>query len=177
MSLVHVTGSATSGKTAVAEALAERGYAAYDTDDPGHTGLSGWHNLETGEYVAGFNELEVTPELLETHIWRLADGAIPRLQKEAKEQPVYLCGLLRDPNPVVEASRYVVWLATDEETIRERFKLPREVTWGQEEWQIRRTIALNDEREEQFRRLGAIMLDARQPLTQVVNDLVEATSA
>lgn len=177
MSLVFVTGAPTSGKTALAEVLVERGYLAHDTDDPGHTGISGWHSLETGEFVAGFNELEVTEELMSTHEWRLADGVLDTLQAQAQTETVYLCGSLRDEEPLINASQYVIWLVTDEKTIRERFQLPREVTWGKEEWQVARTIVRNREKEEQFRLLGAIMIDSRQPLDKVADQVIQETVA
>ena len=76
MPLTFITGAPGSGKTAVSNEIASRGYSIYDTDDPNHTGIAGWHDLATGAYVAGFNELEVTEDLLSTHMWKLTDAAL-----------------------------------------------------------------------------------------------------
>ncbi len=177
MSLIYVTGAPTSGKTAICGELSARGYEAHDTDDPQHTGIGGWHNLASGKYVGGFNELEVTPEMLATHIWKLTDGTLERFRDRANERQIYLCGTLRDPQAIIEASDYVIWLATNEETIRERFKLPREVDWGNEEWQVEQTIRVNLEREAQYTGLGAITIDSMQPLEVVVDNIIAVTTA
>lgn len=176
MALVYVSGVPTSGKTAIVNELGVRGYEAHDTDDPNHSGIAGWHNLETGEYVAGFNELVLTPDVLETHIWRLTDGTLMRFRSEAYERLIHLCGALREPEDIIAASDHIIWLATNEETIRERFKLSREVEWGQEEWQVQRTIERNQLLEREYRQIGAVIVDATQPLNQVVDSIIAVTA-
>jgi dephospho-CoA kinase len=54
MPLILITGSSTSGKSTVANALTERGYEAYDLE---RNGISAWHNKQTGERVAEFKDM------------------------------------------------------------------------------------------------------------------------
>lgn len=176
MSLTFVTGAPGSGKTAVTNEIAARGFAIYDTDDPNHTGMAGWHNLATGEYVAGFNEIAVTEDLLATHIWRLTDVSIEDFGLRATKERLFLCGRLRDASPVIAISSSVDFLMVSAATIRqrleERAQIPGEVEWGREEWQIERSVAVNQEIEDEYRRLGAVMIDAERPVPVVADQII-----
>lgn len=180
MALHFITGAPGAGKTAVSNEVAARGYTIYDTDDPDHTGIAGWHNLQTGEYVAGFNELEVTEDLLNTHIWRLTSAALEDFRSRSETELIYLCGRLRDAKPVISASKQVVFLAVSAATIRTRLAkrsaTPGEVEWGREPWQVEKSIAVNEALEAEYRALGAVMIDADRPLEQVVDDVLVATA-
>lgn len=181
MPLHFITGAPGSGKTAVTNELAARGFNAYDTDDPHRTGMAGWHNLATGKYVAGFNEIEVTKKFVSTHIWRLADAALDDFRSRSLEkEPVYLCGRLRDPRPVLEMSRHVLFLTATGQTIknrlRERAQLPGEVTWGQEPWQVKLSVAVSQGLEEEYKRLGAFMVDTQRPPAEVADVVIALTA-
>ena len=180
MSLNFITGAPGAGKTAVTDEISRRGYKIYDTDDPEHTGIAGWHNLQTGEYVAGFNELEVTEDLLATHIWRLTPEALGDFRSQSNSELIYLCGRLRDAKPLIEVSRHLVFLTVSAETIERRLtqraKIPGEVEWGRESWQVDRSISVNKELEAEYRALGAIMIDAERPLMAVVDEVITATT-
>ena len=54
MSLTLITGTSTSGKSAVAKELVKRGYEAYDTE---HNGISAWYNKKTNKRAAEFGEI------------------------------------------------------------------------------------------------------------------------
>lgn len=180
MPLNFITGAPGSGKTAVTNEITSRGYQIYDTDDPTHTGIAGWYDLATGEYVAGFNEREVTPALLDTHIWKLSDAAFENFKNKSELELIYLCGRLRDPGPIIEATRHIVFLAVEEGTIADRLekrgKIPGEVNWGREPWQVKRSIVINRELEAQYRSLGAIMINADRPLPEVVDNIISETA-
>lgn len=177
MSLTFITGAPTAGKTAVAEQLSARGLEVHETDDPGHTGIAGWHRRDSGAYVAGYNELDISdPETLTTHVWRLTEGTVDRFRAQAHDRKIYLCGVLREPEELVAVADHVIFLATDEETIRYRFTLPRDVEWGSQPWQIETTIERNTELEEQFRGFGATIINATRPLDAVVDDILAITA-
>lgn len=179
MPLNFITGAPGSGKTEVTKEIALRGYSIYDTDDPGHTGIAGWHNLKTGEYVAGFNELGVTEHLLETHVWKLTSDAVRDFQARSASELIFLCGRLRDAKSIIEVSAHVVFLKVSASTIKERLdkraKIPGEVEWGKESWQIERSIEVNQQLEEEYRNLGAIMINTEQPIISVVDEIIERT--
>jgi len=181
MSLTFITGAPGSGKSAVTNEIASRGFAICDTDDPSRTGRAGWHNLETGNYVAGFNELQVTEDLLVTHIWKLTDTAIHEFRAMSQTEQVYLCGRLRDPQPLTAISNYLVFLTVEDGTIADRLtaraKIPGEVEWGKEKWQVERSIVVNRQIENEYRDLGAIMINAEQSVSAVVDDILKNTAS
>ena len=180
MPLNFITGAPGSGKTAVTNEIAARGFAIYDTDDPNHTGMAGWHNLATGDYVAGFNELEVTEDLLATHIWRLTSDALDEFQLRSNAELIYLCGRLRDAQAVLSVSQHIVFLTVSGKTIEDRLgkraKIPGEVEWGREPWQVERSILVNQQIEDEYRKIGAIMIDANQPIVNVVDCIIDTTA-
>lgn len=180
MPLAFVTGAPGAGKTSLQTELDARGYSAYDTDDPERTGIAGWHNISTGEYLAGFNEVPVTKELLETHIWRLTDTAIADFQRRAENEAIYLCGSLRDPNKVIAISDYIAFLTLPghlvEARLLERSKVPGQVEWGREQWQREASVQRNQELATFYGSIGAIMIRADQPVDMVVADLIAATT-
>lgn len=180
MSMNFITGAPGSGKTAVANEIAVRGFNIYDTDDPNHTGMAGWHNLTTGEYVAGFNELEVTEDLLGTHIWRLTSDALDEFRFRSETELIYLCGRLRDAQSVLKASQGIIFLTVSSQTIEDRLakraKIPGEVDWGREPWQVERSVVVNQQIEEEYRKLGAVMINANLPLNEVVDRIIDATT-
>jgi broad-specificity NMP kinase len=180
MSLIFITGAPGSGKTAATAEIAGRGFTIYDTDDPNHTGMAGWHNLATGKYVAGFNEVEVTEDLLATHVWGLTSNVLDELQLRSETELIYLCGRLRDAQSVLTASQAVLFLTVSGQTIEDRLKkrakTPGEVEWGREPWQVERSIAVNQQIEEEYRKIGAVMIDANLPLVEVVDCIINATA-
>lgn len=179
MPLNFITGAPGSGKTSVTNEITARGLTIYDVDDPNQTGLAGWHNLATGEYVAGFNELELTEDLLATHVWRLTQQAVEDLRLRSERETIYLCGRLRDPKPVIDISESLLFLMVSGETIRRRLEaraqIPGEVEWGKKAWQIEHSVLVNPQIEEEYRKLGAIMIDAERPIVEVVDTIIDAT--
>lgn len=65
--------------------------------------------------------------------------------------------------------------ATIEERLVARAKITGEVEWGRKPWQIDRSIAVNQQLEEEYRKIGAIMIDANRPLLEVVDDIIATT--
>lgn len=180
MSLYFITGAPGAGKSAVTTGMEAKGYAIYDTDDPERTGMAGWHSLETGEYVAGYNEVEVTERLLKTHLWKLTDAALEGFVERAESESIYLCGRLRDARPVIEVADRILFLrlpdaVVDERLIR-RSQIPGEVEWGGEPWQREKSMQVNRQIEEEYRALGAVMINADQPRELVVAAVIEATT-
>lgn len=180
MAITFITGAPGAGKTTIANELLNRGFNVYDTDDPERTGIAGWHDLATGSYIAGFNELEVTEELLQTTTWRLTDRALTDFRNRAINERIYLSGRLRDATPIIAVSKFLVFLVTQPEAIEQRLtlrsQLPNQVEWGRETWQIKRSIDVNREIEDEYRMLGAIMISTNREPKLIVDDIISQTS-
>jgi shikimate kinase len=170
MALIFVTGISTSGKSTIAKELTKRGYEAYDTEHENH---SAWYDSKTGERVAGFNEIpERTQEWLDEHEWNIDLNWVKSMKIKAKNKLIFLCGGSHNKVEVRKLCDKTVWLITDEETIRNRVKIPRDHDFGTKSHELEGTIEWNKINEEEFRNYGAVMIDATQPLDKVVDKIV-----
>ncbi len=172
MAVVLVNGISTAGKSSVAKELLARGYEAYDTEQ---NGISAWYNKETGTRTAEFGEIpERTPEWLHRHEWRISIKRIIEIAKYAQEKIVFLCGGSANEQEILKLCKTVIWLKTDEKTILERVGNPRDHNYGTEPHELARILKGNAQKEAEYMRMGAIMINATQPLGKVVDDILEA---
>lgn len=170
MPLILVTGTSTSGKSTIAKELLKRGYEAYDTE---HNGVSGWYSKETGERVAGFNEApERTAVWLNRHEWRISVDWVTQVAKKAHGKLIFLCGGGADEPAIRPLCDWVIWLKTDEATIRRRVVIPRDHDYGTKPHELAAAIENNKQREAEYRKYGATIVDATQPLDMVVKDIL-----
>lgn len=173
MSLILVTGISTSGKSTVAVKLTKRGYKAYDTE---HNGIGAWFNKETGERAAEFGQVPSrTPEWMNQHHWLISEDWVRQKAVEAKDRTVYLCGGSSDVSNIVPLLDKIIWLKTDEETIRKRVNNPRDHTYGTKPHELEKILRENVEQEQHYKDLGAVTVDARKPLDEVVSEVIESS--
>lgn len=176
MPLIFITGTSTSGKSTVAKELVKRGYEAYDTE---HYGMSAWFNGKTGKRAAEFNEMpERTPEWLAQHEWRIDVNRVSKLAKKAaaENKPIFLCGGASNEPEVRALCDVVIWLRTDEATIRKRVMNPRDHDYGTRPHELAKAISDNENGETEYRQYGAMIVDATQPVDNVLQDILTAVS-
>lgn len=175
MSLIFVSGISTSGKSTIARELTKLGYEAYDTE---HNGISAWFNKETGERAAEFGKVPSrTPEWMNQHHWLISEDWVKQKTIEAKDKTIFLCGGSSDMTKIAPMLDKIIWLKTDEATIRKRVNNPRDHTYGTKPHELRKILKENIEQEQQYKDLGAIMVDARRPLEQVVDEVVRSAES
>ena len=173
MPLILITGTSTSGKSAIARELSSRGYIAYDTE---HNGISAYFNKKTGKFAAGFDEMpERTPEWLSQHAWNMSLDRIKEFKEEAKDQSVFLCGGSANADDVRALCDITVWLHTDESTIRKRVNNPRDHDYGTRPHELELAIKTAKEGEVNYVKYGAIVVDATRPLKEVVDEILDTT--
>ncbi len=183
MSLYFITGSAGAGKTTIQKELSSRGYAAYDTDDPEKTGLSALHERSSGKAIAQYNEFNWGQDGIsfDTHIWGLTVEGLSRVVDESEKRHVFLVGRLREPmSDLDDALSLRFFLTLPEAVIAERLRRRAElaengqdvVLWGMDQSQIDFTVEQNPKLTNQYRLLGAVMIDAR-PEPSIVADEIE----
>jgi len=175
MPLAFITGISTAGKSTVAKELSKLGYEAYDTE---HDGMSAYFNIATGERAAGFNEApERTEAWLDQHEWLIDENKVASLQEkaEAESKTIFLCGGSENESEVHAMCKWVIWLKTDEETIRRRVNNPRDHDYGTRPHELARAITSNKEKETGYRNNGAIIIDARQPIHKVIEEILSIT--
>lgn len=183
MSLYFITGSAGAGKTTIQKELVSRGYAAYDTDDPEKIGLSALHEKSTGKELARYNEFSWGRGGIsfDTHVWGLTNEGLARMVGESANKHVFLVGRLREPmQDLDDALSLRFFLALPDAIIAERLRRraeqakndPGVVLWGMDQYQIDFTVEQNPILTNQYRLLGAVMIDAT-PEPSIVADEIE----
>jgi shikimate kinase len=177
MPLAFVTGISTAGKSTVAKELSKLGYEAYDTE---HNGMSAWFNKSTNERVAGFNEMPKRTEAwLNQHEWRIDIDKVVQLSKKAGEEDrvIFLCGGSANESDIRAMCKWVIWLMTDEDTIRKRVNNLRDHDYGTLPHELAKAIAANQRKESGYREYGAFIIDARQPISEVIDGIRSTTAS
>lgn len=173
MSAVQITGCSGAGKSAVAAVLGQRGLTVIDTDaDPllaRFTDVDG--NVVTDEPAA--------PDFawLERHGWDWDPARLDELIRAAPAGTLYVCGGADNELTLADRFTRVFLLEIDEPTMLTRLDTRRDYhEWGHigdtREY-LRRKLPVLQQR---LRASGAIPIDARRPLDQIV-DAILAVSA
>ena len=170
MALNYITGMPGSGKTAVRDELERRGFTTYDIDD----GLAHYYNLETNEPVTHHMPAEArTVEWREKHAWKVPRSTIEKLRTEAVDKPVFLCGIVaNDADDFWDLFDTVFALIIDEPTLRHRITTRTTGDYGKNEHEFASLLAWQHTAADDYRKLGAVIIDATQPLTSVVDEIL-----
>lgn len=99
------------------------------------------------------------------------------IAKQAQDGVVFLCGGSANENEIIAVCDKIIWLQTDEETIRHRVGLPREHTYGTKPHELVAIIEGNGRKEKEYNERGAVIIDARQPVDKVISDIVATAHA
>jgi shikimate kinase len=170
MALIFITGISTAGKSALAKELVSRGYEAYDTE---HNGISAWFDRQTGERVAELGEMpERTAEWLNRHKWLISADWVSGIASKAKNKHIFLCGGSANEPEIRKMCDKVIWLKTDEDTIRQRITNDRDHDYGTKPHELASIIESNNRKEQEYIDFGALIVDARQPLGKVVDKIL-----
>jgi adenylate kinase family enzyme len=172
MSAVQITGNSGTGKTAVAAALAGRGLAAIDADDDPLLA----RNVDAAGNVVGAPE-EQDFAWLSGHRWAWSPARLDELIAAAAPATLYVCGRADNELELADRFTHVFLLEIDEPTMLARLDASsRANAWGRigdtREFARRRLPELQD----RLRASGAIPIDARQPLGQVVDAILSRVS-
>ena len=172
MSAVQITGCSGAGKTTIAAVLARRGLAAIDADDDPLLARS----VDAAGNVVEEAEEPEEPDFawLSQHSWAWNPARLDELIRATAPATLYVCGGADNQQEVAGRFTQVFLLEIDEPTMLGRLA-SRDKEWGR----------IGDTREYQRRKLpgyqgrlrasGAIAIDARQPLDQVVDAILSHT--
>jgi hypothetical protein len=172
MSAVQIAGCSGAGKSAVAAVLARRGLVSIDADDDPL--LARFVDL-AGAVVA---EEPTAPDLawLVRHSWAWDPARLDELIWAAAPATLYVCGGADNQHELAGRFAQVFLLEIDEPTMLARLDARRDYhDWGRigdtREYLCRKLPALQD----RLRASGAIPIDARQSLGQVVDAILSRT--
>ncbi len=173
MPLIDITGIAGSGKTTVQKELKRRGYDAHDVDDPE---IGGAYNNKTNERVKIPDISERTPDWWAAHSWRIHSGIIEELKIMSADKLIFLCG--RASNDLEKAHLFdkLICLDIDDETIRHRLTTRQnDNDYGKSEHELNQILERHQAFVRNCKKHGAKMVDATQPIDQVIEDIVKIT--
>lgn len=172
MSAVLITGMSGAGKSTIAEVLARRGLAAIDADDD---------PLLARSVDRDGNVVEDLPvpdfAWLARHSWAWGPARLDEVIRAAPAT-LYVCGGAANELELADRFIQVFLLEIDEPTMLARLDAPsRGNDWGRigdtREY-LRRRLPAHQSR---LRAFGAIPIDARQPVDQVVDAILSHTPA
>jgi dephospho-CoA kinase len=170
MSLVLVTGISGAGKSAVCNELQRRGYEAHDTDRDRN---AVWVDRETGEVtaeVAGASERP--PGWLDRQEWRAPPARVEELAARAEGRLAFLCGATANEDEIWHLFSQTIYLAIDEETLRHRLHTRTTNDFGKAPHELAAVLEWHKVGVDQYRNFGAFIVDATQPLMNVVDDVI-----
>ena len=174
MSAVQIAGCSGAGKSAVAAVLARRGLVAIDSDDDPF--LARFVD-PAGAVVA---EAPAAPDLawLARHSWAWDPTRLDELIRAAAPATLYVCGGADNQQEVADRFTQVFLLEIDEPTMLARLDARRDYhDWGRigdtREYLRHKLSAVQG----RLRASGAVPVDARQPLDQVVDAILSAIGA
>jgi adenylate kinase family enzyme len=168
MSAVLITGMSGAGKSTIAEVLTRRGLTSIDADnDP----LLARSVDSDGNVV---EDLSI-PDFawLARHSWEWNPARLDELIRAAAPATLYVCGGAANELELADRFTQVFLLEMDEPTMLARLDAPgRDNDWGRigdtREY-LRRRLPGHQDR---LRAFGAIPIDARRPLDQVVDAIL-----
>jgi hypothetical protein len=164
MSAVLITGSAGAGKSAVAAVLAGRGLACIDDDEDPFLARV----VDSSGAVAAEEPAEPDLAWLARHSWEWDPARLDELISAAAPATLYLCGGADNELELADRFTRVFLLEIDEPTMLARLDMRQGNEWGRagdSREYIRRLLPGYQDR---LRAFGAIPVDARQPIDQVV---------
>ncbi len=170
MSAVLITGCSGAGKSTIAPALARRGLASIDADDDPLLARS-------VDAVGAVVEEPAAPDFawLSRHSWAWSPARLDELIGAAAPAALYVCGGAANELELADRFTHVFLLEIDEPTMLARIDARPDNDWGRigdTREHLRRFLPGYQAR---LRAFGAIPVDARQPLDQVVDAILSRT--
>ncbi|GAA0279008.1 hypothetical protein [Cryptosporangium japonicum] len=172
MTLVWVTGNSGAGKSSVAGLLKRRGHDAIDADMEGY---HHWVDRVSGARVSDPPD-PVPPGWLNRFGWIIDRDRVVALAARATDRTVYLCGSVENEDEVLDLFDVVVCLVVDTPTLRSRLANRTTNSFGAHPEELAAALRDNVTAESTYRRLGATIIDATQPLAVVTDQVLAAGS-
>ena len=169
-----ITGCSGAGKTTIAPVLARRGLASIDADDDPLLARS----VDLAGHVVVEEQAEPDFAWLSRHSWAWNPARLDALIRAVAPATLYVCGGADNELELADRFTLVFLLEIDEPTMLARLDARRDYhDWGRigdtREYLRRRLPKI----QARLRAFGAIPIDARQPLDQVVDAILSHTLA
>ena len=170
MPLVWVTGNSGVGKSTVCAVLQGQGELAFDADWEAY---SHWVDRRRGQVVAD-PPYPVPAGWLERFAWRISRAQVEALAARVHDKTAFLCGSAENEADVRDLFDLVVCLVADNQTLRDRLQARTTNAFGKHPEELAAVLGANDSVESTYRRLGATIIDGRQPTAEVASAILAA---
>jgi len=167
--LVWITGVSGTGKSTVRVELATRGYQSFDTDEDG---IAVWRRRTTGAEVYDPGDGNHPDTWLQDHCWTINRPRVEQLARMARDEVVFLCGSVENEDEVWELFDIVICLVLDESTLRERLAGRTTNQFGKAPGELDVILGWNRTIEATYQGFGAVVVNADQALTDVVDEIL-----
>ncbi len=173
MSLIYITGNSGAGKSSVRKELQRRGYEAHDTDD---NDITTWAHKATGSLVERpEDESGRTKEWYNQHEWKMSRQKVEEFAERAKDKSVFLCGSPSNADDMLDLYDQVVCLVLDKDTLQRRIASRTDHDFGKAPDELKSILGWHDIFQDRYKDNGAVIIDATQPLEQVVDEILTKT--
>jgi dephospho-CoA kinase len=174
MPLIYITGIPSSGKSTIREKLQQKGFTAYGGAEDK---LAAFYNNQTGEKIDWVAAEDRTPEWSQRYTWKIPRKAIEALRRKHKDTTAFLCAVTRnDKTELWDLFDTVIALTIDEETLRHRLATRTNNDVGKSEHELKILIDRQKTAKDEYRQLGAHLIDATQLIAKVLEDILRAAS-
>jgi dephospho-CoA kinase len=167
--LVWITGVSGTGKSTVRLELARRGYQSFDTDEDG---IAVWRLRTTGEQVHDPGDGNHPDTWLRDHGWTISRTRVEELALLANDRVVFLCGSVENEDEVRDLFHTVICLVLDDSTLKERLANRTTNKFGKAPVELEAILQWNRTIEATYRDFGALVINADQPLDDIVDQVL-----
>ncbi len=169
---IFITGISGSGKTAISDALREKGYSSYDIDDV--PGLFTMFDKRTNQPLT--NQDNSNLEQVKNMSWICNVERLQHLMNEEKNEIAFYCGNAENISEIVPFFDKLVLLKAKDEAIRHRLSSRISNDFGKtteiQDW----IINSKENWENNINKMGAIVIDTNKDINLVVTEILKVAS-
>jgi dephospho-CoA kinase len=171
MSLIYITGMPGSGKSTIRQALQRKGFVAYGGAEDG---LAAFFDNKTGERTDWVASSDRTPEWSRRHTWKIPRRTIEEIKQNNEGKPTFICAVTRnDKDELWDLFDKVIALTIDEDTLKHRLANRTNNDVGKSKHELEVLIERQKTAKAEYKKLGAHLVDATQPIDQVVKEIIK----
>lgn len=159
-----ITGYPASGKSSIADELSRRGYAAYNTDDM--PGLN--HFVRKDGSVVDLSKGHIADKSDLEWVWN--DAEMAKLLHSADQ--VFICAVTSRQHEYYDKFDKIFVLTIDEATMKDRLFSRTRSDFGKHPNELTMLLKGREGFQKQMLKVGAVPIDATQPLGKVVDDIL-----
>ena len=167
---ILVTGFSGVGKSTITLKLRDQGYTAYDLDDM--PGLFIALHKGTGKQMEYWDTADL--ETVKNFQWMCDKEKLQTIMDRDPAETVFYCGAATNIVDLIDLFDVVILLVASPPVLRHRLTTRTNNTWGKtKEVQDYILLERKDDRPEILKQAGAIVIDAAQPIDDVVKEILQ----